>query len=63
MFTQAYREGIITDLADCECASECEECPAGPACEQISNKGDYSTFVHNYKHEILPILKEDQNVD
>ena len=50
---EKYREaevtGHVTDINDPgACTSECDECPAGPACDQLAEGGDYQVFVKNY---------------
>ena len=53
LFEEAYKIGYITDLKTSECVSDCDECPAGPACMQLSTNddgtGDYPLFLVNYK--------------
>ena len=49
-YRDAYDEGYVTDLEDPEaCNGDCVTCPASQACEQLSNNGNYKTFVKNYK--------------
>jgi len=62
LFVQAQEEGFVTDLEDAsECNSECQNCPASPACEELSmdsnGESNYSVFVANYK-ELLPEIRE-----
>jgi len=55
LFKEAEEQGFISDEYKdrndqyAPCNSECDECPASPACEQLSVSKDYKTFVANYK--------------
>lgn len=65
MFREAKEAGHIPNLHAMAtpakhgdtCTQECDTCPAGDACEHLS-KGDYQTFLKNYKEQIIPILEE-----
>jgi len=55
-FSLAEEEGFIESDTlgdpdhDFACDSECDECPASPACAQLTeNTGEYITFMENYK--------------
>lgn len=50
-FKDAVESGHVEyfDKNKVECSSECENCPASEACEQLSEKQDYKTFLINYR--------------
>ncbi len=60
LFINAQDEDFITGLFNQhhECNSECEDCPASPACEQLAEDKDFAKFSKNYNTHIVPILKE-----
>ena len=52
-YVEAYNQVFIGDITNCECNSECEDCPAGAACDQlaynpITDTADYPTFLRNW---------------
>jgi len=58
MFIQARDEGFCGDLTNPhDCISECDNCPASPACRFLSLNGDYEAFKENYA-DIIPIITE-----
>ena len=46
-YVEAYEQVFIEDITNCECNSECEDCPASEACHQLSY--DPTTDTANYK--------------
>lgn len=64
LFVQAYKENHIElpTVSDFDCIfSDCEKCPAGPACEQLSENGvSYNLFQKNFK-EVIPLIREKLN--
>jgi len=63
---EQYNEAIIIGKVrnlrnNCECDSECDNCPANPACTQLAynhekETSDYKVFVTNFKKHILPLI-------
>ena len=53
-----YSKNVTDPLNRADCNSECEDCSASTACEQLSEGGKYKDFVTNFDRAILPILKE-----
>ena len=63
---EQYNEAVVTehvtDLNNvAECDSECDNCPANPACTQLAynhekETSDYKVFVTNFKRYILPLI-------
>ena len=60
-YVEAYKEGYIDGPDAEDCSSECDDCPAGDACLQLSEGKDYTTFIRNFaplREELETIFKE-----
>ena len=49
LYKEAEKEGFVTGPKPDDCNQMCDECPAGPACDQLSEGQDYPKFIENFK--------------
>lgn len=61
LYLLAQHQGYVGKLSEPnECNSMCDHCPAGPACDYLSEGQSNTAFVRNYKELILPLLTPKQ---
>ena len=63
LFIEAEEAEFVSDVEDYDaCNSECNSCPARPACLTLSlNKTDTESSSETYYDYVLPIIRELKN--